>query len=466
MSVCFIFSGTSEGRELSEALSMAGEKCHVFVATEYGNTVMSSHENINVNVGRLDSEEIKKLIEEKVPDYIVDATHPHATVISENIKKACKETCAQDKYIRVTRTIEKSDVYDNTVIKVKSNEEAVKALNMFPEGNILLTTGVKELKSFCLNELKDRLIVRVLPSVESLNEVSRFDIKLKNVIAMEGPFTEEMNKAFINQYDVKVLVTKNSGDRGGYKEKINACTACGIKAIVIEKDFDESRVISVNDAVNLITGKPSYKKHIYLASASICDEKYLTKKSFDAIKHAEVIIGAKRMIEFAQRINRHAQYYIEYMPAEVSEIIKSVKAGNIVVLFSGDTGLCSGAKGVYEKLKDNGEIYIEIIPGVSSVSYFASKLHIQYSDYPFVTLHGKACNYMNVLKEEGGFISICSGVSDVKMVADDVIKFNSSLENPKHIYVGYNLGSEEEKIYEINTEIPDMNEGLYVMAVV
>ena len=466
MSLCFIFSGTSEGRELSEALSKEGIKCLVFVATEYGNAVMRENENITVNIGRLDKEEIKNLIIEKTPDYIIDATHPHAEIISKNVKEACFESESLNKYLRVSRSIDKSNNCDDTVIKVKSKEEALKALTSFKEGNILLTTGVKELENFCVEEIKDRLIVRVLPCMESLEEVTRLNIKAKNIIAMEGPFTEGMNKALIEQYDAKVLVTKNSGDRGGYKEKISACKASGIKAIVIEKENEDSESISVKEAVRIITKKNVFVKNIFLTSTSVCDENYLTKKSIDVIKNADVIIGAKRMTDFAMSINKNAEVYNEYMPDAVAEIIKRSSAENIAVLFSGDTGLCSGAKGVYEKLKDLDDIHVEIVPGVSSVSYFSSKICIQYSDYPFISLHGKNFDYMNLLNNSDGFFAICSGAIDVELIVHNVMNVESDNVNRYRIFVGYNLGTDSEEVYEVTEEKADFKDGLYVIAVI
>lgn len=463
MSLCFVFSGTSEGRELVEALSKESVKCSVFVATEYGETVMTHHENVIVNVGRLDKDQIKKLIETDKPDYVIDATHPHAEIVSDNIITACDELGINDKYMRVSRTIDKSDEYADTVIKVSSKEEALKVLNRFPKGNIMLTTGVKELSYFCTDELKDRIVTRVLPCMESITETVKSGVKAKNIIAMEGPFSEEINIALINQYGAKVLVTKNSGDRGGYKEKIKACVSCGIKAVVIEKDCAEANAKSVAEAVNTITGKSIVRKKVYLTAASVCNTDYLTKRASDVIEKADVIIGAKRMTEFARGLNTHAEYYVGYVAEEVKKIIEKAFAENIVVLFSGDTGLCSGAKKVYDIIKDIEGVNAEIIPGISSISYFASKIGIQYSDVPFISLHGKECDYMEVLNKSGGFTAICSGQADVRAIVNNVLK---NTNGKKSIYVGYNLGSDCEKVFKVRETIKELDEGLYVIAVI
>jgi len=465
----FVFSGTSEGRELCERLAKNHVRLICFVATEYGSAVMNKDEYTDVRTGRLNRDEIVRLISEYNPEYVVDATHPHAQIVTEEIINACTEMDIQNRYIRVLRDIN-HDMSDeeNTVINVSSCEEAIETLGEFYEGNILLTTGVKELHKFATENFKDRLIVRILPGTESLNETCRNGISSKAIIAMEGPFSEEMNSALIRQYNVSVLVTKNSGSRGGYSEKISACKACGIKAIVINKDGEENG-ISVDAAVKLITGNDSIRKNIFLVGCGICKEACLTKEAYDTIKNSEHLIGARRMVEFGRKINSKALYDEEYKADEVCRIIKDSQSTNIAVLFSGDTGLCSGAKSIYEILCSENDLNVKILPGISSVSFLSSKAGIQYSDYPFISMHGKDNDYLKLFHEQGGFISICSGVNDVKKIVSDLFNETSSGETEgTDVILGYNLGAQDEAVIHVeNTNnLEKLKEGLYVIAVI
>ena len=479
MSLCFVFSGTSEGRELTEKLADSGIACSVFVATEYGNTVMKTHPNISVYVGRLTSEEIAERIKKYNPDYVVDATHPHAEVITENIKTACDMTGANDRYLRVDRNADSGsgkgndyEEFKDIIYSVSSVDEAVNLLKeryseiCLDNRNIMLTTGVKELHHFTLNEIIDRLVVRVIPSVESLNEVYRCGINTKSVIAMEGPFSVEMNTALIKQYSAGILVTKNSGERGGFREKLLACKNCDIKAIVIEKKEAGMHGKTIDEAFIQIKSKLSEKtkKRVYLTGAGLCREEYLTERAISVIKKSEIIIGAKRMAEFGKKLNESAEIYTEYNAEKVLDIIDRSDAENIVVLYSGDTGLCSGAKGLERLICDREDLDVEVIPGISSVSYFASKLLIQYSDYPFISLHENHADYMAAVRNKGGFIAICSGVKDVVDVAKNVFR----MESDKKIMCGFNLASEDEKIIKIDseTDLESLYEGLYVIAVI
>lgn len=474
MSLCFIFSGTSEGRELAEILAESNITCLYFVATKYGDMVVSNHKNIHVNIGRLDVKEIDELIVRKKPEFIIDATHPHAKMITENIITSCKNTGNEQRYIRVNRNVDDYDLYEefnDTYISVNSLDEAVLTLKEYikskeiTDKNILLTTGVKELKFFLEKEIKDRIIARVIPSIESLSECYRLGLKTKSIIAIQGPFSAEMNAAIIRQYNIGILITKNSGKRGGFYEKLLACKNENIKAIVIEDNEKSNGGFSVKEAAEFVIRKLGIKekKNLNLIGAGVLKKDLLTNKAINTIESADVIFGAKRMAQFGKKLNENAMVYEEFLPDKILNIIDKNDYRNICVLYSGDTGLCSGAKGLNDLLSDRDDINVAIIPGISSLSYFSSLTGIQYSDYPFISLHGCRKDYCDILKREGRFIAICSGLSDVISVCKNVFE----LYNDKHAILGYNLGLDDEKIIYINCfdEVNSLNEGLFVILV-
>ena len=86
-----IYAGTTEGRMLAEKLAERGIKSDVSVATEYGNQVMEESEFIHVLQGRLDPEQMMRLYEKNNYDLIIDATHPFAQIVSENIKDSVEK---------------------------------------------------------------------------------------------------------------------------------------------------------------------------------------------------------------------------------------------------------------------------------------------------------------------------------------------------------------------------------------
>ena len=160
-----IFAGTTEGRQLSECLSKAGMDHTVCVATEYGEIVLGEHSHVAVHRGRMDGEAMLAFLREGGYAAVVDATHPYATIVTENIKKAAKD--AGTVYLRLKRDTGAGKQEDGITL-FDDNASCAAAL-AHVKGNILLTTGSKELAVYCKDPaLKERLYVRVLPGMESL----------------------------------------------------------------------------------------------------------------------------------------------------------------------------------------------------------------------------------------------------------------------------------------------------------
>ena len=75
----------------------------------------------------------------------------------------------------------------------------------------------------------------MLPSVKVLEDCFNLGVKVEDLMAIKGPISKELNKAFIKDYDAKALILKDSGPQGGTKEKILACLECNIYALVIRR---------------------------------------------------------------------------------------------------------------------------------------------------------------------------------------------------------------------------------------
>lgn len=222
-----VFAGTTEGRMVVEHLLKGRAEVTACVATEYGSVLLPQHENLKVSTGRLDVEAMKPLIKEH--DLVIDATHPYAEVVTSNVRKACDEV--KTKYIRVKR----SSLNFENVIEVKDTEEAAEFLKD-TEGNILVTTGSKELHKFTVvPDYKKRLFPRVLPRVSVLEKCSELGFEGRNLICMQGPFSFEMNCAMMKQFNISYMVTKDTGTVGGFEEKVKAAEENGAKTILIRR---------------------------------------------------------------------------------------------------------------------------------------------------------------------------------------------------------------------------------------
>ena len=227
-----LFSGTTEGRELSLQLAEAGYGVAVFVATEYGTEEQGEHAGIEVREGRIDREEMERILPGF--SYCIDATHPYAREVTQNIRAACE--AAGVPYLRLKRA-ESRLLPDDPVITVPSTEAAVQALEKI-EGNILLSTGAKEVGKYAPLG-PERLFPRVLPSKESIGSCEDAGIAHRNIIAMQGPFTQDMNEATIRQYGIRVMVSKDGGKAGGFRDKIEAARNTGTRVVLIARPEDE-----------------------------------------------------------------------------------------------------------------------------------------------------------------------------------------------------------------------------------
>ena len=172
-----IFSGTTEGRRITEFLDGRNVKVYVSAATEYGKECTGEHENAEVFFGRMDQKQMAEMIKEKQIDLVIDATHPFAQLVTGEIRRACEISGV--KYLRCLRE-EMEAVPDEAdrVIWAQSVEDAVEYLQN-TEGKILITTGSKELEAFAGDPvLRERIFARVLPDSQVLKKCE--DLGLHN----------------------------------------------------------------------------------------------------------------------------------------------------------------------------------------------------------------------------------------------------------------------------------------------
>ena len=197
-----VFAGTTEGRELVEFLAGQPVQATVCVATEYGETLLPEAENITVLAGRIPVEDIIRMLQRMRFDLVIDATHPYATSITESICTACRET--QTEYLRLLR---QSSEQTKDVVCVE-NAAAAAAFLESTRGNILLTTGSKELAAYSgIPDFTQRVYARVLPMDASLEACRAAGLKASHIIAMQGPFSEEMDLATLRFADAAWMVT-------------------------------------------------------------------------------------------------------------------------------------------------------------------------------------------------------------------------------------------------------------------
>ena len=214
-----VFSGTTEGRVFSKQLAALGAEVLVSVATPLGAEEQGERSGITVHCGRLTPEEMTALLQGA--DLCVDATHPYAVE-------------ATRKYRRLLRP--ESPLPAGSMVFASAAHAA--GFLARTQGNVLLATGAKELSAFAVLE-PARLFPRVLPTREGIAACEGADIPHKNIIAMQGPFSYALNRALMEQFAIRFLVTKDGGAAGGFEEKARAAQDTGAQLIVIRRPAEQ-----------------------------------------------------------------------------------------------------------------------------------------------------------------------------------------------------------------------------------
>jgi precorrin-6x reductase len=179
-----------------------------------------------------------ELLRRHEPALVIDATHPYAQSVGENIRKACMSAGAE--LLRVKR-----DSGQEQASGCVSFDGMDKLLNWIEKerGGVFVTMGSSAAGVFTgLNDFQNRVWLRILPSVESLSACLNLGYSPERLICMQGPFSQELNRAMFVASGAKILVTKDSGAAGGFSDKVRAAHSLGMVTAVLSKPLETGGV--------------------------------------------------------------------------------------------------------------------------------------------------------------------------------------------------------------------------------
>lgn len=444
-----IFAGTTEGRTISEYLSSCKVPVTACVATEYGETLLTENEYLKVHAGRMDQEEIAAFIREKGAELVIDATHPYAAVVSENVAAACERE--QVDYVRLIRGSSAESV-DQAVL-VGSVDEAVEYLKK-TEGNILATTGSKELFKYTqIPGFEKRVFARVLSTGEVAAACEKLGFVGKNLICMQGPFSEALNIAMLHQFDCKYLVTKETGKAGGFEEKLHAAKAAGATLVLVgrppeQKGYSYDEVLEMMRirfhlaAASVLDVQPTQgKRKVTLVGIGIGTPEGMTVEAAQVIEKADLLVGADRML--AAAADKHKPTFSAYEPRKIGDYLElHPEYQRIVVLLSGDIGFYSGAKRLYEELEQR-DFEVDALCGISSVVYFCGKLRTAWEDVCLLSTHGRSANLVGAVKSHHKTFTLLGKGESVHVLCQELMEYGLAHVT---VHIGIQLGYEDEKI--------------------
>ncbi len=251
----WVIAGTQDGREIALRLhEERKEPILVTVVSDYGQQ-LASHAGLEVRVGRFNQSQMEALIREKEITLLVDASHPYAAVVSETARAAAANTDIS--YIRYERPEVALPEYDN-LYHTANEQDAAELAGRLGE-RIFLTTGSKTLAVFAkAPALQGKQVwTRVLPSTEVMQSCLELGYSPKYIIAMQGPFTYDLNKAMYEATKAEVVVMKNSGLIGGSDTKLAAAIDCGLTVVVIDRPVSRGswkQAANYEEIIQLIGG--------------------------------------------------------------------------------------------------------------------------------------------------------------------------------------------------------------------
>lgn len=226
-----VLGGTSDSIDVCNLLNKNQVNYVVSVTTSYGEKLAKEYAN-QVILKKLTLEDMVNYINKNGITKIIDSTHPYAIEVSTNAIKASQITNID--YIRFEReSLIKNIDYKNKYI-VNNIDEACEIANKIGN-NIFIGTGSKNLYLYKEKIKNKNLIPRVLPTSEVLISCEELGFNADNIIAMKGPFSVEMNECTYKQYNIDLVITKESGRAGGFLEKIEACENMNIPVIIIKR---------------------------------------------------------------------------------------------------------------------------------------------------------------------------------------------------------------------------------------
>lgn len=175
---------------------------------------------------------------------------------------------------------------------------------------------------------------------------------------------------------------------------------------------------------------------VYIIGTGVNSRSSLTREAVEAIEHSQMLIGADRMLDAYTGGGK--KLVKAYKPDDVCDILKSSTYNTAAVLMSGDCGFFSGTKKLLPLIEDMKPV---IISGISSASYFCSRINISYETMKFVSLHGKNANIaINVRMNEKCFF-LLGGDIDAADICRRLCGFGLS---DVTVHIGENLGYENE----------------------
>jgi len=226
MGKILVLGGTSESVQVVNQLI---ERNKEVVVTTLTNWDMALPAGVKRITGGCTRDKLLKIIAQEDINLLVDLTHPYACAVSKLITEVSQQT-----YLPLFTYIRPEYVPSGkNVFLVKDHLSALKLLLQFEE-TTLLTVGIKNLAAY--KELQQAgfayWIKLLAPSLGSALDLG-FDPK--KILILPPRLSFNQWKELIHTKQIKVIVSKSSGEQGGVKDKFELAKKYELKFILIKR---------------------------------------------------------------------------------------------------------------------------------------------------------------------------------------------------------------------------------------
>lgn len=178
------------------------------------------------------------------PALIIDASPPSSSLKFAPLRNWCEQRNIP--YLRLERP--ETVIPDSSLIyPVLSWEEALHELDqrvrtLYQEKErpitVFVTTGSHQLETIVQSSFADlaRLVVRVLPEGRLVQKCQNIGISPRDIVAMQGQFSKEVNRVLFKFYGADIVLTRDSGLAGGTDTKISAALELGLEIVLIKRN--------------------------------------------------------------------------------------------------------------------------------------------------------------------------------------------------------------------------------------
>lgn len=229
-----IFGGTTEGKK---ALAVCEEAAKPFYYSTKGNLqeVKTVH-GIRIT-GVMDCEMIKSFCTENNIRLIVDAAHPFAENLHQNIALASEEI-----NIPVVRLERNYPNLTDNLLWFDTFQNAIDYLRNHKIDNLLALTGVNTIAKLKPYWKEHNCWFRILDRDESKTIVDKEGFPPKKILFYQKDNNE---LALFESLKPEAIITKESGESGGFKAKVRAAHQLNIPVLVVKRPVLSSQFISV-----------------------------------------------------------------------------------------------------------------------------------------------------------------------------------------------------------------------------